>query len=63
MFPLNFGTGGLLYPIPYPVGWTNDRYNKNNLPEETREMIEDKRDEIESEEDIDDIIEEAYYRR
>ena len=61
MYPLNLGGPGAFYPVPF--GLVNRRNYNGNLPEEVKEAIEKRRDEIDSPEDIDGIIDEAYMRR
>lgn len=58
-----------MYPIAYGDGtmpvfdFTNRRRYYGDLPDEVKQAIESRREEIETEDDIDDIIEESYYRR
>ena len=61
MYPVNFGGPGVFYPIPF--GLVNRRDYNGNLPDEVKEAIEKRRDEIDSAEDINGIIDEAYMRR
>jgi len=51
--------------VPYllPVNLLNRNFYNGNLPEEVKETIEEKSDEIESERDIQNIVDESYYRR